>query len=228
MKSDTLNIAHRGASGYFKENTVKAFKKAVDFGADYTELDARQTKDGKIIVFHDEAIDGFAIESQNCQDIIQRGKTRGIEIPLLCDIVKMFKCSIGLNIEIKGKMDLNLLLSIARPEKNKHILFSSFNADCLKHLKKLCPAAKTGILINDTFKDPLKTALLLNADALILKHYILKRGLLEKAAEKGIKTIVWTVNGVKHMRKYLKWEVWGIITDYPDKLHKLNHNCGKG
>ncbi|MBN2191058.1 MAG: glycerophosphodiester phosphodiesterase [Candidatus Aureabacteria bacterium] len=228
MTFNTLNIAHRGASAYFKENTAPAFKKAVELGADYIELDARQTKDGEIIVFHDEAIGSAPISGQMLADITLQGRKRGIDIPLLSDIIKMFADIIGLNIEIKGNMDINLLADIAQPGKNKNLLFSSFGRKCLERLKNSHPGVTTGLLLNNVPKGLFKMLEQLDADALILKHYRLKRSLLEKAWEKGIKTTVWTVNNVKHMKKYVKWGVWGIITDYPDKLQKLTHTMGKG
>ncbi|MCK9555942.1 glycerophosphodiester phosphodiesterase [bacterium] len=228
MGSNTLNIAHRGASAYAAENTVQSFQKAAELGADYVELDARQTTDRKIIVFHDETIDGVPVKNQNCRDILLRGKNHGIDIPFLADIIKMFKNKIGVNIEIKGDMDIDLLMDITQPGKNKNLLFSSFSRNCLKRLKNSYPGVKTGLLLNNTPKDLFKALGHLDADALILKHYHLKRGLLRKAAEKGVKTIVWTVNNVKDMKKYIKWGVWGIITDYPDKLHNLTYTMGKG
>jgi Glycerophosphoryl diester phosphodiesterase len=45
--------AHRGASGYAPENTIASFKKAIELGADFSELDAQETSDGVLIVNHD-------------------------------------------------------------------------------------------------------------------------------------------------------------------------------
>lgn len=52
-----INYAHRGASNYAPENTMVAFQKAIELGANGIELDLQQTKDGKIVIFHDEKID---------------------------------------------------------------------------------------------------------------------------------------------------------------------------
>lgn len=50
-------FAHRGASGDCPENTMPAFKKAIEDGADGIELDVQMTKDGRIVVIHDETLD---------------------------------------------------------------------------------------------------------------------------------------------------------------------------
>ena len=52
-----LNIAHRGFSGNYPENTMLAFEKAIEAGADGIELDVHFTKDGEIVVIHDERVD---------------------------------------------------------------------------------------------------------------------------------------------------------------------------
>ena len=56
-----LIIAHRGAPKLARENTLMAFQKAIDLGADIIELDVRQTKDGELAVFHDQDIGGKKI-----------------------------------------------------------------------------------------------------------------------------------------------------------------------
>ena len=55
MKKQTLVWAHRGASGYAPENTLEAFRKAVEMGADGVELDVQLTKDGELVVIHDDS-----------------------------------------------------------------------------------------------------------------------------------------------------------------------------
>ena len=57
MEKQTLVWAHRGASGYAPENTLEAFQKAVEMGADGVELDVQLTKDGELVVIHDETVD---------------------------------------------------------------------------------------------------------------------------------------------------------------------------
>ncbi|HMD03800.1 MAG TPA: glycerophosphodiester phosphodiesterase family protein, partial [Candidatus Binatus sp.] len=52
-----LNIAHRGASGTFPENTLSGFRAAIDAGADMCELDVQLTRDGAVVVIHDETVD---------------------------------------------------------------------------------------------------------------------------------------------------------------------------
>lgn len=58
----TKNFAHRGFSGKYPENTMLAFEKAVEIGADGVELDVQLKKDGEVVIIHDETIDGLLTE----------------------------------------------------------------------------------------------------------------------------------------------------------------------
>ena len=58
----TKNFAHRGFSGKYPENTMLAFQKAVEIGADGAELDVQLTKDGEVVIIHDETIDRLLME----------------------------------------------------------------------------------------------------------------------------------------------------------------------
>ena len=53
----TLNIAHRGFSGVYPENTMLAFEKAIEIGCDGIETDVQLTKDGVPVICHDEEVD---------------------------------------------------------------------------------------------------------------------------------------------------------------------------
>lgn len=85
MEKQTLVWAHRGASGYAPENTLEAFRKAVEMGADGVELDVQLTKDGELVVIHDEtgltdSTDGSGwskiLHTREFPDLITTGRIR--------------------------------------------------------------------------------------------------------------------------------------------------------
>lgn len=117
-----LNIAHRGGMGIFPEHTIFAYKKALQAGADVLETDVRSTKDGEIVVIHDQTVDRttngkgsvnelmlseikrldtgyrFAIKRGDKEDYPFRGK--GLTIPTLKEVFSEFPNQ-RINIEIK-------------------------------------------------------------------------------------------------------------------------------
>ena len=84
MEKQTLVWAHRGASGYAPENTLEAFRKAIEMGADGVELDVQLTKDGELVVIHDETVDrtsdgsGWSkiLHTREFPDLITTGRIR--------------------------------------------------------------------------------------------------------------------------------------------------------
>ena len=93
--------AHRGASGYEKDNTFESFEKAVSLKADAIELDIRKTKDGKIVVFHDLIFKEKSINDYTYDELIIKSREDGFIVPLLVDVLNKFKGRILLDIEIK-------------------------------------------------------------------------------------------------------------------------------
>ncbi len=107
-------IAHRGASAYAPENTISAFKKAIELKADWFELDVHLTADNKLVVIHDDdlkrvtGIEGKVTEKK--WDEIKNldagswfsSQYKGEKLPLLEDALKLAKGKIGVYIELKS------------------------------------------------------------------------------------------------------------------------------
>ena len=110
----TLNIAHRGASAECSENTLAAFRRALQLGADYLELDLRFTRDGESVVIHDETVErttsGRGAVSRMTLVEVRRlecvayvsARFRGEKIPTLAEVIRLVQPHrAGLLVEIK-------------------------------------------------------------------------------------------------------------------------------
>lgn len=107
-------IAHRGASGYAPENTFAAFDIAAEMNADFIELDVQLTKDGQIVVIHDDKVDRTTDGSGFVKDFTLKklqsldagswygAEFKGERIPLLEEVLKRYHSEIGFLIELKG------------------------------------------------------------------------------------------------------------------------------
>lgn len=78
----TMVVAHRGASGHAPENTLLAFQKAIDMGADCIETDIRRTKDGIIVLFHDEKINGKKVNEITFEELRAEASKKVSKYPL--------------------------------------------------------------------------------------------------------------------------------------------------
>src|SRR5688572_11377286 len=101
-----LNIGHRGAKGHLPENTLASFQKAIDLGVDGIELDVHLSKDGEILVIHDETIDrttnGKAIVKQHSLDVLKTYRIdHQFEIPTLAEVFDLVNRKCLVNVELK-------------------------------------------------------------------------------------------------------------------------------
>lgn len=143
-------FAHRGASGDCPENTMPAFKKAIEDGADGIELDVQMTKDGRIVVIHDETLDrttslkGFvkdtAYDKIRTADAAGKWKDafKGVRIPLLSDVLRFAeRADFLINIELKNSvfryegMEEEVIKKVRYYGLEKRVIFSSFNHESL-------------------------------------------------------------------------------------------------
>ena len=103
-----LKIGHRGACGYEPENTLLSFKKAIELGADFIELDVHLSEDKHLIVIHDYTLDKTTkgkgkVSEKTLKEIKSyRTKEKNQQIPTLQEVIKAVKGKAKLNIEIKG------------------------------------------------------------------------------------------------------------------------------
>ncbi|SKB66329.1 Predicted dehydrogenase [Lachnospiraceae bacterium] len=161
--------AHRGMSMEYPENTLEAFKAAAELGNALTgiETDIQLSKDGEVVVFHDETLDRVTVDGKgNLRDYtldelkrIKIDKRDGsyTEIPTLDETLELLKPymeknGLLLNIELKTSvyryegLEEKALEIVRRHGVEKYIVWSSFLMESIKHMKELDPKAKTGML----------------------------------------------------------------------------------
>lgn len=165
--NDIPIFAHRGASSFHLENTFAAFKKAKELGADGIELDLQVSKDGVLVVFHDNDLKRLAginkLTSECTYDELIRYNLgprfkrlfRRDRMIAFTDLLKWANAeNIALNVELKESLLTSehvlkqLLQTITLPE-NSH--FSSFHASLLKVVKDIRPEIETGFIITRKF-----------------------------------------------------------------------------
>ena len=163
--------AHRGASGYAPENTLDAFRKAVEMGADGIELDVQMTKDGELVVIHDETIDRVSngkgwVKDYTYEELkkFNFNKTHQEytkeEIPTLEQVYRLIKpTNLTINVELKTGIvfypgiEERVLELTERLGMKEHVIYSSFNHYTIRKIKELDPQAKTGMLYEDGIID---------------------------------------------------------------------------
>ncbi len=219
----TLVIAHRGASAARQQNTVDAFRLAVEMGADWVELDVRRSADDVLVISHDAHLpDGRFIVEYTYDELPDWLPTLA-EALEACDGAKV-------NIEIKNEPDdpdydhlhqisdavVGLALAYRDPQD---LLISSFNLDTVKRIQAINGEIPVGLV---TGFDVLQVRMLLEHAVEAGMHAVVPYDgtvdgrFIRMAHDAGLAVYPWTVNDPDRMRELISMGIDGLVTDAPD------------
>ena len=222
-------VAHRGASALVKyENTLEAFEKAIEIGADAMEFDVRRTADGVLVSFHDAEVAGRKISELGLGELQAIAGDRGFSVPKVEEIFELAKGRIFLDIELKETGYEGELLELATKYLDvADFVMKSFLDSSIIAIKRLDPRVRTGLLLG--LEKPREGFLrrivelfpgirLARSRAdFVAPHFLLLRfGFLARMRRRGIPVFVWTVNDPGMMKALLVRGAHAIITDRPD------------
>jgi glycerophosphoryl diester phosphodiesterase len=245
-----LLIAHRGGSALAPENTLPAFRRALEWwGADILELDVQPTRDGHAVVFHDPTLArttggsgaiaeldlarvreldaGYRFTPDGGRTYPFRGI--GIRIPTLSEVLQEFPAA-RVNIEIKdGRTQDAVLRAIRDAGAERRVLIAGERARDRRKLMKLGMPVSASARELKLFVAQLRLGKVLippGVDALQLpirhnSQLIPTRELVEVAHSWNLAVHVWTVDELSDMHLLLDNGVDGIITDRPDRLARV-------
>ncbi|MGY2645760.1 glycerophosphodiester phosphodiesterase [Bacillus inaquosorum] len=241
----TKIFAHRGASGQFPENTMLAFEKGIEAGAHGIELDVQLTKDGRIVVIHDERLDrttslkGFVKDT--AYDVIMTANAAAghdqtysdIKVPLLEDVLSWAeKKNFLINIELKNSviryegMEEKVLEAVKRFNIEERVILSTFNHESLALCARLAPHIERAALTSDVLyqADRYITSIPASGYHPKLNSPATADKVLKKMRNSSIKVRPYTVNRPEDMKRLFEAGADGIFTDFPAKALALLKN----
>ncbi len=223
-------IAHRGASKLERENTLKAFSKAIELGADGIELDVRKTVDNHLAVFHDSEIAGKKICKLTLQEINQEAVKQNYQVPELEESLRLIAGKVKVQIEIKEegfeREVAEVALKILNPED---FVIISFNLKSLQAVKQTFPQIKTGLIIGTEYGRIIqilwfafnRQKILASAD-MVSVHWKIWLSGFAKLIPPQSPLSVWTADGSALIKSILADKaVSYIVTNYPDRALQL-------
>lgn len=237
-------IAHRGGAGHpdlvGKENTLTAFRKAVSMGYRYIETDVHATRDGQVVVFHDDELarvsDGRGAISDYSLTEVNRLRVGGTEaIPTLDEVLETFPDTC-FNIDIKHPHAITpLAQTIERHRAQNRVCVASFSIDRLRAFRRLMgrrvatSVSPMGVVWNayvpvlpHLLNSP-GVAIQIPATHEVLGRHIpvLTTKLLRHAHMAGKVVHIWTVDDPLEMHRLLDMGVDGIVSDRTDLLKQV-------
>ncbi|MFJ7934577.1 glycerophosphodiester phosphodiesterase [Sporosarcina sp. NPDC096371] len=233
-----MNIyAHRGSSGTHPENTIAAFQEAARLPIHGVEFDVHLTKDGKLVVIHDETIDRTSNGTGYVKDMtLAQLKAfdfgswfspdfRGQSIPTLHEVLQVFaETTHHLNIELKSDifpyegMAEKVVGIIGELELDARVVLSSFDHGAIRNVKQLAPHLETAALFMEVLVDPLDYVRAIPADALHLFFPSALRPSIRQVLETDAIVRTFTVNEIQYARVLQDIGVTAIFTDFPEKI----------
>lgn len=227
--SDIKVTAHRGSSLKAPENTISAFKQAMDDMADYIELDVQETRDGAIIVMHDTNVlrttgvdkNVWEMSLQEIKDLDAGSyfspEFAGEKVPTLDEVIKLVKGKSKLNIEIKPSgYDSDLAENVVQILKDNNFIndcvITSFSYSTLKQVKALEEKIEVGYILSVAYGNFYNMD---DVDFFSVNASFLSKITVDSIHNAGKQVHAWTVNNSASVKNLANKGVDNIITDVP-------------
>ena len=232
-------IAHRGASGHAPENTMAAFRRAVELGARFVETDLQITRDARIVAIHDFTLDRttsgkgqvhlLTLEQIRALDAGAwfgdhgAGAFSGERVPTLKEILDFAKeHDVIFYLEIKSGpawgIEHAVVAALRDQNASARVVILSFDPATLDSVHRLDSTMMTGFLCEHASSDLVERTVRAGARQLVARGDLITPDVVEKAHHAGLQVVAWTINEADQMRRLIATGVDGIITDYPDRL----------
>ncbi|MFA6029736.1 MAG: glycerophosphodiester phosphodiesterase family protein [Elusimicrobiota bacterium] len=232
-------IAHRGASAYFPENTLRAFRAALDLGAAAVEFDVQQTKDGELVVLHDPELARLsgapgAVGRLSAAELLRRDVGRwlsprfaGTRVPLLKEVLDLLlRARVEVHLEVKHGptpyegIERRVQAELARRPTARHLtVVSSFHHPSLKALRALDPELRLGWLAGrQTPEEAAAGAADIGCESLHISRQQADARWVRCARAQGLKLLVYTVDDPAEAGRLKALGVEGVFSNQPDLL----------
>lgn len=227
-------MAHRGASKAAPENSMAAFREAIEEGADWIELDVQETADGKVVVIHDSDFmklskNPLKIWDAQLSDLadIDIGSSHDPKfaderVPTLAEVLELCKDRIGVIIELKyyghdQQLEQRVVDIVEAAGMADQVMVMSLKPKGVAKTKALRPDWKCGLLLS-VYAGDLKK---IQADFLAVNAKFATRNFVSRAHKAGKEVYVWTVDDAAMMSQMMNRGVDGILTNLPDRAKRV-------
>lgn len=230
LKSKFQGFVHRGDASNYVENTLEAFKSAKSLGYNYIETDLRETKDGKVITFHDKNLkritgSNVTINRSNLSDIRMRRLPKNESIPTLDELLEELPDSF-FNMDLKvPNMEEKVLKKIKSHNALDRICIGSFNSNTIRKINILEPKLITSMGLTQVilykFFNIKNNSKLIQVPISWNGIKVVTKKFINKLHNDQLKIHVWTINRETEMQRLIDMGVDGIMTDNAIGLMKI-------
>jgi glycerophosphoryl diester phosphodiesterase len=234
-------VAHRGFSGLAPENTLAAFRMAIEQPyVQELELDVHLSKDNIPVVIHD----GSLKRTTNGQGLVREKTAEELGrldagswfnpsfategVPTLKEVLTLLAGRCRVNVELKGdEVDRKQLVQRAMDvihslNMEQDIVITSFIPEILTAVRQYAPAMNIGLIVDEVQADLIARLAALEAGFLSVSYTQLNARLLKQTAEAGISVMAWTINAPGQLRRLARRsEPFQLCTNFPNRWHAV-------
>lgn len=234
VKWSVLLSAHRGDTLAAPENSLQAVQSSIDQGIDAVEVDVQITNDGVVVLHHDynlrrmtgiaKRVNELSYDEVEQLDISNKNgeEEEPIRIPMLSEVLAAAQGKARLIIDLKPygsgeELVKEVVKLIEQFDMVQYCYIQSFDGATLKQIRELNPDIKIGQILYFAVGDLSQ----LDVDFYTIEQVMLTKQLVDRAHKNGREVWVWTVNSERNLKEVLRFEIDGIITDYPARAHSM-------
>jgi glycerophosphoryl diester phosphodiesterase len=228
-------IAHRGASEEEPENTLRAFRRAVELGADMVELDVHLSRDGEPVVIHDARVDKTTdgrgeVRALTLAELRRLDAGRGERIPTLPEVIDALRGRCRLYVELKAAGTPAVVAeTVTRAGMADDVIVGSFQAELVRETRARAPHVATSLLVGPGVEDPVAPALAAGAAYAHLcwerrganPAELLTPALLARLRAAGLGIVLWHEERPEVIARLRGLPVDGVCGNRPELLRPL-------
>jgi glycerophosphoryl diester phosphodiesterase len=222
-----LVVGHRGASAYALENTLEAFRKAVDMGVDMIELDVRESLNDEFIVIHDRDLTRISgkkdmVHKTHSQILCSTelyNKERLLRLPEVFDLLPT---PLGIMVELKSIRSYQKMGNfIAARAKERPVILTSFDLSLIKRVQESSPSLPIGIVSHAQANIAKASVMGINFENVCLDFQAINTRVIMELRIQNRKTFAWTVDRTEDIRRMIELNIDGIISNKPDEVFRI-------
>lgn len=206
------------------ENTLPSFARAVALGVQAVELDVHVCG-GELVVIHDDTLERTT-NGRGAVTAIPLSALRALDagggavVPRLEEVFELVPPEIGINIELKGAGTAEALAGWLPRDARRNVLLSSFDHRLLRSFGSLRNDYPLAPLFGRWQRDAVGIAQSFGSRYINLSRKLVTAPRMAEITDAGLRALVYTVNDLEEARRFVRLGVWGVFTDYPDRISR--------
>jgi len=220
-------VGHRGCALLEPENTLRGFRRTLALGCDYVETDVRLTRDGELILMHDETVDRTTDGSGRVADLtfaeIRRlDAGQGETVPTLAELLALLAGRVTLLCELKGEGTADAAVAVVKAAgMERHVIFTCFDLARIRRVKEIDASLRTGAIFSNPPPDFAQQARDAGAESCGIHFRHLTPEHLAAARAAGLTVRAWNPDTEEDIRRTLALGPDGIGSNRPDLVLRL-------